>query len=61
MYNATKEELQKDCDLETESDTLHHTLEEMIKLLNQVIHLCHQLKDYKQEEQYKDALRVCWF
>ena len=61
MYNATKEELQKDCDLETESDTLHYTLEEMIKLLNQVIHLCHQLKDYKQEEQYTDALRVCWF
>ena len=61
MYNATKEELQKDCDQETESDTLHYTLEEMIKLLNQVIHLCHQLKDYKQEEQYADELRVCWF
>ena len=58
MYNATKEELQKDCDLETESDTLHYMLEEMTKLLNQMIHLCHQLKDYKQEELYTDELQV---
>ena len=58
MYNATKEELQKDCDLETESDTLHYMLEEMTKLLNQMIHLCHQLKDYKQEELYTNELQV---
>ena len=58
MYNATKEELQKDCDLETESDTLHNMLEKMTKLLNQMIHLCHQLKDYKQEELYTDELQV---
>ena len=61
MYNATKKELQKDCDLEIESDTLHYTLEEMTKLLNQMIHLCHQLKDYKREELYADELQVCWF
>ena len=58
MYNATKEELQKDCDLETESDTLHYMLEEMTKLLNQMIHLCHQLQDNKREELYTDELQV---
>ena len=58
MYNATKEELQKDCDLETESDTLHYMLEEMTKLLNQMIHLCHQLKDNKREELYTNELQV---
>ena len=58
MYNATKEELQKDCDLETESDTLHYMLEEMTKLLNQMIHLCHQLKDNKWEELYTNELQV---
>ena len=58
MYNATKEELQKDCDLETESDTLHYMLEEMTKLLNQMIHLCHQLQDNKREELYTNELQV---
>ena len=58
MYNSTKEELQKDCDLETESDTLHYMLKEMTKLLNQMIHLCHQLQDNKREELYTDELQV---
>ena len=58
MYNATREELQKICDLETESDTLHYMLEEMTKLLNQMIHLCHQLQDNKWEELYTNELQV---